>query len=122
MGCTARLPSHRAFVLNWKTGIAKEPSLPPVKWDALKRYAVKLKRMQSEDPTCSITCNLLSEYNMDGLHLVRLLEFNGNTRWIARIQLHECNSESIKRLLHEVHTLALIRERTCIPCASSVWI
>ncbi|KGM92453.1 uncharacterized protein PADG_11270 [Paracoccidioides brasiliensis Pb18] len=108
-------PAIATVVLNWKTGISKEPSLPPVSWDALKRGAVKLKRMQSEDPTCSITCNPLSEYNMGGLHLVRILEFNDNTRWIVSIQLHECNSESIKRLLHEVHTLALIRERTCIP-------
>ncbi|OAT13807.1 hypothetical protein BDBG_08936 [Blastomyces gilchristii SLH14081] len=52
---------------------------------------------------------------MGGLHLVRLLIFNDNTKWIARIQLRECNSESIKHLLHEVHTLALIREQTRIP-------
>ncbi|KGY15349.1 hypothetical protein PABG_11650 [Paracoccidioides brasiliensis Pb03] len=78
-------PAIATVVLNWKTGIAKEPSLPPVSWDALKRGAVKLKRMQSEDPTCSITCNPLSEYNMGGLHLVRILEFNDNTRWIVEM-------------------------------------
>lgn len=41
--------------------------------------------------------------------------FNDDTKWIARIQLRESTPSSKERLLHEVHTLSIVRERTDIP-------
>lgn len=52
---------------------------------------------------------------MDGLHLVRILVFEDQTKWIARTQVHGGSRHSKSLLLHEMHTLAVIRERTKIP-------
>lgn len=105
--------------LNWKTTNPNdEESLPPINWNALQEYAVDLMRAQLHEQAgqqSTITCHMAAEYNMGGLHLVRLLEFNDGIRWVARIQLHECTDDSTKRLLHEVHTLSFLREHSKIP-------
>ena len=100
--------------LNWKNvDFANENSFPPVNWAALQKYAINLKKAQQG--VLTTICTLRPEYNMGGLHLVRLLEFNDSSKWVARIQLGTCTAESTKRLLHEVHTLSLVRERSRIP-------
>ncbi|KAK7408621.1 hypothetical protein QQX98_009185 [Neonectria punicea] len=101
--------------LNWKkTDIDKERSLPAINWDALQEYAIALRQAQRDDGPPP-TCNLLPQYNMGGLHIIRLLQFNDGARWVARIQLRSGSDESAKRLLHEVHTLSVIRERRRVP-------
>lgn len=50
---------------------------------------------------------------MGGLHLVRRLNFQDGTLWVARIQKPE--SKSTERLLQEIHTMAVVRERSDIP-------
>lgn len=101
--------------LNWKkTDIDKERSLPAINWDALQEYAIALRQAQRDDGPPP-TCNLLPQYNMGGLHIIRLLQFNDGARWVARIQLHSGSDESAKRLLHEVHTLSVIREQRRVP-------
>ncbi|KAK7420723.1 hypothetical protein QQZ08_010258 [Neonectria magnoliae] len=101
--------------LNWKkTDIDKERSLPAINWDALQEYAIALRQAQGDDGPPP-TCNLLPQYNMGGLHIIRLLQFNDGARWVARIQLHSGSDESAKRLLHEVHTLSVIREQRRVP-------
>ncbi|KAI5464388.1 hypothetical protein BGZ63DRAFT_451628 [Mariannaea sp. PMI_226] len=100
--------------LNWKnTDISKDRCLPIINWDALQDYAISLRPApcDNEPPTCS----LLPQYNMGGLHIIRILQFNDGARWVARIQLHSGSDESAKRLLHEVHTLSVIREHGRVP-------
>lgn len=101
--------------MNWKTDINHGKSIPAINWTALMKYAIKLRDPQSAEPSNTRTCHIHPSYNMGGLHLVRALEFDDGTKWVARIQLHQCTSDSKKRLLHEVQTLSLLRERTDIP-------
>ncbi|POR33167.1 Uncharacterized protein TPAR_06618, partial [Tolypocladium paradoxum] len=104
-------------LLNWKKkDIAKAVPLR-VNWDALQQYALRLRQPQwqgSTTPSFS-TCVLLPQYTMGGLHLVRLVEFDDGNRWVVRIQLHGGTHQSSQRLIHEVHTLSLVREKTDIP-------
>lgn len=52
---------------------------------------------------------------MGGLHLVRLVEFDDGKRWVVCIQLYGGTHQSSQRLIHEVYTLSLVREKTHIP-------
>ncbi|KAF9238315.1 hypothetical protein DTO027I6_8420 [Penicillium roqueforti] len=61
------------------------------------------------------SCHIPPSYHMGGVHLVRVLEFEDGMKWVARIPLGQCTSDTKKRLLHEVHILSLLRERTEIP-------
>lgn len=105
--------SRTKMELNWKNDISQEDSIPPINWNALEEYALDIKR--SRNPSLAYTCHVPPIYNNGGLHPVTLLICNDGTKWIARIQLHECTPSSRKRLLHEVHTLSIVRERTDIP-------
>ncbi|KAI0398907.1 kinase-like protein [Xylaria palmicola] len=107
--------SDQVVALNWMTGNTKrEDSLGPINWDALVQYATNIKG-QRDGNRDWITCQLSSEYNMGGRNLVRRLDFQDGTHWIARIQLDEHTAESTERLVHEVHTMAVVRERSEIP-------
>ena len=102
--------------INWISDITQYPSIPALDWDALKQYAINLKRsMCQEEAPQHLTCHIPPIYNKGGLHLVRLLAFNDGTKRVARIQLDECTPDSKKRLLHEKHTLALLNIRSDIP-------
>lgn len=101
--------------LNWNPDITQDPSIPPINWTALQDYALDLRRTQCQNPSITHTCHIPPIYHKGGLHLVRLLSFNDDTTWIARIQLHECTPSSRKHLFHEIHTLSIIREQTDIP-------
>ena len=103
--------------LNWKLDIHKESSIPQINWDALKAYAISIKRTQDQCTGIarSVKCNIPPIYSMGGLHLVRVLALEDGTKWVARIELHEQTSESRTLFLSEKHTLCLIREKTDIP-------
>lgn len=107
--------NDETVALNWATtDINGEDSLGPVNWEALVQYAVDIK-LQLDGINGPITCQLSSEYNMGGLNLVRRLHFQDGTCWVARIQLHKPTPESTERLVQEVHTMAVVRERSAIP-------
>jgi hypothetical protein len=91
--------------LNWRSDINAECSLPPINWKALQEYAIH---------DGEIGCQLSSEYNMGGLHVVRRLDLHDGTSWVARLQLHT-TAESLQRLIHEVCTIQVIREQSAIP-------
>ncbi len=105
--------------LSWKrTNADDEKSLPRVNWDALREYAARLmheRAQKQREGQPAITCKIAVPYNMGGVHLVRLLHFSNGARWVARIRLHEWTPASKERLLQEVHTISLLRERTTIP-------
>ncbi|KAF2753263.1 hypothetical protein EJ05DRAFT_458272 [Pseudovirgaria hyperparasitica] len=100
--------------LNWKTNIDSECLPSPIDWKALEEYAISFKRKRSNYDG-EITCNVSAEYNMGGLHVVRRLDFQDGTTWVARLQLQKATPESLERLLNEVHTIQVIRERSRIP-------
>lgn len=52
---------------------------------------------------------------MGGVHLVRLLVFEDDTKWVARIQLHQETQYSKSLLLSEKDTLSIVQEQTDIP-------
>lgn len=100
--------------LNWKDTSIDGGCLPSsINWDALLEYATTLRQAQHNESR--LTCTLLPRYNMGGLHIIRLLEFNDGTRWVARIQLHSASEDSAKRLLHEIHTMSAIRQQQSVP-------
>ncbi|KAJ5591924.1 uncharacterized protein N7459_002293 [Penicillium hispanicum] len=106
--------------INWKADIGLEPSIPQIDWGALKDYAISIKygpHQNHLNPSerRALKCEIPPIYSMGGLHLVRLLAFEDGVKWVARIQLQEATPDSKSRLLSEMHTLSLIRERTDIP-------
>ncbi|KFY66895.1 hypothetical protein V496_01880 [Pseudogymnoascus sp. VKM F-4515 (FW-2607)] len=76
-------------------------------WDALCLYASTLNN--------SIKCRILPDITNGQFHLVRLLEFENQSRWIARIQLRKSTELLAKKLQREVDAMAIVRERTNIP-------
>ncbi|KAF1913677.1 hypothetical protein BDU57DRAFT_596980 [Ampelomyces quisqualis] len=51
---------------------------------------------------------------MGGLHVVRLLDFEDGTTWLARLQLRKGTAESCQRLTAEVNTIQVVREQSKI--------
>jgi hypothetical protein len=100
--------------LNWKKDIGNESSLAFVDWKALQEFAIGVKR-QFSNPDSNVTCQLSADYNMGGLHVVRRLDFQDGTSWVARLQQRKATATSIQRLLQEVYTIQVIRQRTKIP-------
>ncbi|KAK4868590.1 hypothetical protein LT330_006792 [Penicillium expansum] len=100
--------------LNWKTEIEGDNQVPKINWTALQEFAINLKNNKIERSTTK-TCHIPPIYNMGGLHLARILEFDDGTKWVARIQQHKLTSELEKRLLHEIHTLSILHEQTDVP-------
>lgn len=76
-------------------------------WEALCLYASTLNN--------SIECRILPNITNGQFHLVRLLEFENQSRWIARIQLRKSTERLAKKLQREVDAMAIVRERTNIP-------
>ncbi|KAJ5471545.1 hypothetical protein N7530_008902, partial [Penicillium desertorum] len=106
------LPMER---LNWKSDIGQEPSIPHIDWDALKQYAISIKCAQSQNTAHPPKCEIPPIYSMGGVHLVRLLVFEDDTKWVARIQLHQETQYSKSLLLSEKDTLSIVQEQTDIP-------
>jgi hypothetical protein len=74
------------LALNWvTTDINAERSLGPVDWKALQEYAINVKRKHTRNHDVQTACQLSSEYNIGGLNLVRRLDFQDGTSWVARI-------------------------------------
>jgi aminoglycoside phosphotransferase (APT) family kinase protein len=100
--------------LNWKTDIENNEEVPKINWTALQEFAINLKNSKSEKPTTK-NCHIYEKYNLGGLHLARILEFDDGMKWIARIQLHKLTSELEKRLFYEISTLSILHEQADVP-------
>src|SRR4051812_34763668 len=89
--------SNANLSLNWTTtDIKAEPSIGPVNWEALEEYAVSIKRNHDGNHHDQTTCHISTEYSMGGLNLVRRLDFQDGTRWVARIRLHKSAPMSLE--------------------------
>ncbi|KAL3472326.1 hypothetical protein BJX99DRAFT_266161 [Aspergillus californicus] len=105
--------------LNWKDSgyychystLKKERDacLERVDWKALCSYASS----RNQDKPCS----LLDKDTMGGVHLIRLLKFEDDTHWVARVQLAPVTPATASTLQAEIDTMELIRARTDIPVA-----
>ncbi|KAF1816048.1 hypothetical protein P152DRAFT_491930 [Eremomyces bilateralis CBS 781.70] len=52
---------------------------------------------------------------MGGLYIVRRLDFDDGTSWIARLQHKQPTREFLQRLIHEIHAIEVLRGRSKIP-------
>lgn len=108
-----RIMSLDPIRLHWKNDINAEKSLPPIDCAALIQYAKDVHRRHMKHAR-NIECQLSDRYNMGGLHVVRLLDFEDGTTWLARLQLRKGTAESCQSLIAEVNTIQVVRERSKI--------
>jgi aminoglycoside phosphotransferase (APT) family kinase protein len=87
--------------------------LKSIKWKALEEYALAVYLRYHNDHKTIVT--LSTETSMGGRNVVRRLDFSDGTSWVARCQRHKTTPESIYRLIREVSTLQLVRERSKVP-------
>lgn len=80
-----------------------------IDWKALCRYASELHGGEE--------CAIEPRFTMGGRHMVRIINFEGGSRWIARLRTttgmdHDEQSGLVQR---EVDCIHLVRERTSVP-------
>ena len=62
------------------------------------------------------TCTLDPQITMGGRHIVRILNFEDGSRWIARLRMTDGEAEAESLLLQrEVDSIQLVRERSSVP-------
>jgi aminoglycoside phosphotransferase (APT) family kinase protein len=76
-------------------------------WDALREYA----SARNNGIKCKVHPKITNGVN----HLVCLLEFENNARWVARIQMRESTLRLATRRQNEVNVMKILRERTKVP-------
>ena len=83
--------------------------LDRINWEALCQYASKLH----DDEDCTIS----PQFTMGGRHMVRRVQFQDGTRWIARVRISTpVNEDEASRLLQrEIDCIQLVKERTSVP-------
>jgi hypothetical protein len=105
----ARQASTDPIRLHWKDDINAEKALPLIDCAALIQYAKDIHRRHIKHAR-NIECRLSDKYNMGGLHVVRLLDFEDGTTWLARLQLRKGTAESCQRLIAD--TIQVVREQS----------
>ena len=80
-----------------------------IDWNALSRFAPKLNNGNE--------CVFDSRWTIGGRHLVRMVNFQNGSRWIARLRMTSNWSEDEQGTLvqGEVDCLKLVKERTTVP-------
>lgn len=82
-----------------------------INWNALCQYASKLNKNEP--------CTMDPQTTMGGRNLVRIIKFDNNTRWIARLRITTsdaiANGAFALTLQEEVDCMQLVKERTSIP-------
>ncbi|KAI0388352.1 kinase-like domain-containing protein [Xylariaceae sp. FL0594] len=76
-------------------------------WEAICKTA---SRVNGGQP-----CKALPYYTHGGSSLVRLLEFEDGTRWIARVQLLKSTPNTAHKIQAEIDTIALLKAQTKTP-------
>jgi Phosphotransferase enzyme family len=85
--------------------ILSEQCIENTNWDALLQYASALNG--------SVKCTLHPTIAAGRYYIVRLLEFEDKTRWVAKIRPSKYGVA--KEIQSEIDTMALLRERTKAP-------
>lgn len=77
-------------------------------WDALCQYASKLHHEH---------CTIDPQFTMGGRHMVRRVNFQDGTRWIARVRMTISinEDEGAELLQREIDCMQLVKERTSVP-------
>ncbi|KAM5465271.1 hypothetical protein MauCBS54593_006517 [Microsporum audouinii] len=91
--------------------------LSSVNWEALCDYASSLHHGER--------CSVKSEIALGGRHMVRIIQFENDSRWIARLRMpsrptgkaNHVDNEAADNLLlkREFDCLQLVKERTAVP-------
>lgn len=104
-----------------------DESLPPeLKWDpasssqaqaddCLQRTNWEALRTFASHVNGESLCKLFHPYTVGGSFLVRLLEFQDGTRWVARVQLRKSTPETSRKLLIDIDTTFLLKAKTKAP-------
>lgn len=85
-------------------------------WDALIEYANRLRNGK--------ICKLLPDIGLGYNHLVRIIEFQDDVRWIARLRMPplsrtQARSSVNKQIMgNEYNTILLVKQKTKIPVPS----
>ncbi|KAF8850550.1 hypothetical protein BDZ45DRAFT_769962 [Acephala macrosclerotiorum] len=86
--------------------------LASVNWPALLDYAAKTRN--------GINCMLLPDIGLGYNHMVRIVEFADQTRWVARLRMPPLaksgsNEDALKTIMNcEFNAISLVRRRTTI--------
>lgn len=83
--------------------------LDGIDWNALCLYASKLHGGEK--------CAIDSQFTMGGRHMVRIINFQGGLRWIARLRMTTSmdDDDQCRLVQQEVDCIQLVRERTNVP-------
>lgn len=90
-----------------------EQSLDSIDWTALVEYAAAVRSGRG--------CRLLPDIGLGFNHIVRIIEFNDNVRWIARIRMRPIPQDKItvdtarSIMASEYNTIQLVQKATSIP-------
>lgn len=80
-----------------------------IDWNALCLYASKLND--------GVKSAIDPKFTMGGRHMVRIINFRGGERWIARLRMTTSmdDDEQYRLVQREVDCIQLVRERTSVP-------
>ena len=80
-----------------------------INWNALCQFASKL----NDGKACAVD----PQWTIGGRHLIRIVQFQDGSRWIARLRMDTSPSEEDQSRLvqSEVDCLHLVKERTTVP-------
>lgn len=83
--------------------------LDDIDWNALCRYASQLQGGEK--------CTVDPQFTRGGRHMVRIINFQGGSRWIARLRMTTTMDDAQQSSLvqREVDCIQLVRERTSVP-------
>ena len=82
--------------------------LDKINWDALCQRATRIRDGKH--------CTVDEKFTSGGRHMVRILNFEDGTRWIARLRKTSETEDARKSLFQrEVDCMILVRERTSVP-------
>lgn len=108
-------PTFSGFVWNKIESYEKESHLLKLKDACIAATSDDAIQLYASNLNDGLACRLSPELTMGGLHLIRLLQFENGTRWLARIQLEASTEESARRMQSEIDTMTFLREHSKIP-------
>lgn len=105
--------SYFASVSDDKLRLRVQKFIDSTNWDAVIEYASILWNGK--------ICNLLPDIGLGYNHLVRIIEFQDDMRWIARLRMSSPSTSQARSsvdkqiMVNEYNTILLVRQKTKIP-------
>ncbi|KAJ5837501.1 uncharacterized protein N7525_002689 [Penicillium rubens] len=108
--------TYFASITNATLRLRVQNFIDSTNWDALIEYANRLRNGK--------ICKLLPDIGLGYNHLVRIIEFQDDVRWIARLRMPplsraQARSSVNKQIMkNEYNTILLVKQKTKIPIPS----